>query len=154
VTIGRPVSARTRERIFSPSAPRPWNEYGEVRGLKAPDLERPPLRLDGAGPGRQDNFFAADLDAADRHDRVLALGLAGHQLVRRGDGYDLRHTRQVLEGSAVDGTAVAGDADRRALRARDGMRLQAQTLYGVDDAGDVLRGGRRIHHDEHRGAII
>ena len=36
VTTGRPVSSRASRRIASASPPRPWNEYGEVRGLKAP----------------------------------------------------------------------------------------------------------------------
>jgi hypothetical protein len=36
VTNGRPVSARTSARISSAGSPRPWNAYGEVRGLKAP----------------------------------------------------------------------------------------------------------------------
>ena len=31
--IGRPVCRRHSSRIASPRSPRPWNEYGEVRGL-------------------------------------------------------------------------------------------------------------------------
>jgi hypothetical protein len=33
VTIGRPVCAFASARIRRPSTPRPWNEYGEERGL-------------------------------------------------------------------------------------------------------------------------
>src|SRR5918999_573935 len=33
---GRPVFPRTAARIFSPSSPRPWKAYGDVRGLNAP----------------------------------------------------------------------------------------------------------------------
>ena len=36
VTIGSPVAAFASQRIFRPSRPSPWNEYGLVRGLKAP----------------------------------------------------------------------------------------------------------------------
>ena len=36
VTIGRPVSSFASWRRRRPSTPRPWNEYGEVRGLYAP----------------------------------------------------------------------------------------------------------------------
>ena len=36
VTIGSPVSSRASRRISSASEPRPWNVYGDVRGLKAP----------------------------------------------------------------------------------------------------------------------
>ena len=33
VTTGSPDSALAAASIRSPSCPRPWNEYGEVRGL-------------------------------------------------------------------------------------------------------------------------
>ena len=36
VTTGIPVAALTSARILSPSTPRPWNAYGDVRGLNAP----------------------------------------------------------------------------------------------------------------------
>ena len=36
VTIGSPVSFFASERRRMPSAPMPWNAYGEVRGLNAP----------------------------------------------------------------------------------------------------------------------
>ena len=36
VTIGRPVCALASSSSRSPSWPRPWNEYGDVRGLYAP----------------------------------------------------------------------------------------------------------------------
>ncbi len=32
----RPFASATRRMSLSPSSPSPWNEYGEVRGLKAP----------------------------------------------------------------------------------------------------------------------
>ena len=36
MTIGRPVSSRASARISRPFAPRPWNAYGDERGLNAP----------------------------------------------------------------------------------------------------------------------
>src|SRR5665647_2933323 len=36
VTIGSPVSRRARASSSSPFLPRPWKEYGELRGLNAP----------------------------------------------------------------------------------------------------------------------
>src|SRR6266567_3204742 len=46
VTTGSPTSALTSARIFRPATPRPWNAYGEVRGLKAPPRSRDaPARL-------------------------------------------------------------------------------------------------------------
>ena len=36
VTIGSPVASRTSARITRAAEPRPWNAYGDVRGLKAP----------------------------------------------------------------------------------------------------------------------
>ena len=36
VTSGSPVSSRASCRISSASSPRPWNVYGDVRGLNAP----------------------------------------------------------------------------------------------------------------------
>src|SRR5262249_47466564 len=36
VTTGSPTSARTSARIRRPATPRPWNAYGDVRGLNAP----------------------------------------------------------------------------------------------------------------------
>jgi hypothetical protein len=120
----------------------------------AADLESAGFRLDRAGAGRDGELLAAHRHAGDRDHGVLPLRLPRHELVGGRDGYDFRHTGQVFEGSAVDRAAVAGDADRRPLRSRNRMGLKPEALDGVDDAGDVLRRGRRIHHDEHRGAII
>src|SRR6188472_1046599 len=36
VTIGSPVSSRASTRISRPFEPRPWNAYGDERGLNAP----------------------------------------------------------------------------------------------------------------------
>ena len=36
VTMSSPVSRRTAASSASPSVPRPWNAYGDVRGLNAP----------------------------------------------------------------------------------------------------------------------
>ena len=33
VTIGSATSSRTSARMRNPSTPRPWNAYGDVRGL-------------------------------------------------------------------------------------------------------------------------
>src|SRR5258706_9745165 len=114
------------------------------------DLDRLGQRLDRAGAGDDHDRGSAHGHAPDRDDRVLALGLPGDQLVGRRDRDDLGDARQVLEGARLDRTAVAGDADRRALRSRDGVGREPQALDGFDDAPDVLRGGRRIHDDEHR----
>ena len=40
VTIGRPTSSFTAQRMSSPSSPSPWKEYGLVLGLKAPPRRR------------------------------------------------------------------------------------------------------------------
>ncbi len=40
VMIGRPVASRASANMARPSSPRPWNEYGEVRGLNAPPRSR------------------------------------------------------------------------------------------------------------------
>ena len=36
MTTGRPTASRTSARMRSPATPRPWNAYGDVRGLNAP----------------------------------------------------------------------------------------------------------------------
>ena len=40
MTIGMRTSSRTSARMRSPSTPRPWNAYGDVRGLNAPPRSR------------------------------------------------------------------------------------------------------------------
>ena len=42
VTTGNPVAALASASSLSPSAPRPWKAYGEVRGLYAPPRSRVP----------------------------------------------------------------------------------------------------------------
>ena len=54
----------------------------------------------------------------------------------------------------LDGALVAGDADGRALRARDRVGLEAEGSDRFDDAPNLFGGRRGIHDDEHRGAII
>ena len=66
------------------------------------------------------------------------------------DGDDLEDAGHALEHGPVDGAAVAGDADRGALRARDRVGLEAARLDRAHDARDLLLCGALPHHDEHR----
>ena len=96
----------------------------------------------------------AGADSEMRFDGLFSLGFPRDELVRRRDRDDLEDAGQVLERAGIDAAPVAGDADRRALRPRDGVRLESVALDGLDDAADVLRGGHRVHDDEHAGAKI
>ena len=92
---------------------------------------------------------AAHRHVADVHDAVLGLHLARDELVGVGDGDDLQHAGQALEDGRLQRALVAGHADGGALRARDGMGLEAAGLDGLDDAADLLRGGVLAHDHEH-----
>src|SRR5437762_2095980 len=58
VTTGSPVSARVSARMRSPATPRPWNAYGDVRGLYAPPRSR-------VAPARRASCAAASVCSAD-----------------------------------------------------------------------------------------
>ena len=118
------------------------------------DLESLLLGFDRAGPADDDEAAAAHRDAAHRHDGRLPLGLPRDELVWGRDRNDLEDAREILEGRRLDGAPVAGDSDRRPLRAGNRMGLQSEALDGFDDAPHLLRGGGGVHDDQHRGAII
>ena len=87
--------------------------------------------------------------AADVHDAVLGLDLARDELVGVGDGDHLEHAGQALEDGRLQRALVPGHADRGALRARDGMGLEAAGLDGLDHAPDLVGGGVLAHDHEH-----
>jgi hypothetical protein len=70
------------------------------------------------------------------------------------DRDDFENARQVFERRRIDGAPVARDPDRGPLGSRHRMGVQAHTADRLDDAADLLGGRRRVHDDEHRGAII
>ena len=118
VTMARPNCSRISARIFSPSSPRPWNAYGEVRGLYAPPRKnlRPALATrsaaakacsrdsDSARAGDDGDFVAADRRFASRESARLCLRpyLAADQLVRLADANDFLHARHLFEGAGID----------------------------------------------------
>src|SRR4029079_9086024 len=75
--------------------------------------------------------------------------LAGDELVGVGDGDDLENAGKALEDGSVERPLVAGDADRGALGARDGMGLESAGLDRLRYAADLRRGRVLAHHDEH-----
>ena len=167
VTIGRPVTSRTSERISRPFTPRPWKAYGEVRGLNAPprsSLAPAALAisaasrvccggLDGARAGDEGERLGADRDlvalAADVDGRALGVVLAADQLVGVGDPVDVLDAGHAAQVEAVEGLDVADQADDRARHAAADERLPTRLLDPLGDVRDLLLGGAGSHHNDH-----
>ena len=164
VTMSRPVSSRARASSSSPARPSPWNEYGELRGLKAParrtvapglahgagGREDLALALDRAGARHHHDLVAADGEPAGQpDDGGLRLPLAGHLLVRLGDVDDFLDAGQRGQPGAVHPAVVAHQPDRGALLARHRPRLVAHLLDGGDDPPNLVLGRAVAHDDQH-----
>ena len=126
-------------------------EVGARRLDRPRDGQRLLHGLDRAGSGHQHQLGAADRHRAHAHDAVLALHLAGDELVGVGDRDDLQHAGKALEGRRIQGALVAGDADGGALRAGDRVGLEAAGLDRLLHAADLLRGRVLPHHHQHVG---
>ena len=136
VTIGRPVTSRTSERISRPFTPRPWKAYGEVRGLKAPPRSSvapaalaisaasrvcwavstahgPAMKVKVSGP------IATWLPTGPTWTvERSGVVLAADQLVGVGDPVDVLDPGHAAQVEAVEGLDVADEADDRARRRR------------------------------------
>ena len=170
VTTGRPVRSRASASSRRPSRPRPWNEYGLVRGLNAPPrrtrapaaatavgrLEQLLARLDGARPGHDRERAVPDPHAADVHDRVLGVELPRRELERSTDRRHGFHPRQRREAAHEDLLAGADLSERGDHHPLDAPILVRGESFGEDVALHavdlVFRGGGR-HHDEHRSSV-
>ena len=81
------------------------------------------------------------------------LHLAGHQLVRRGDGNAVRDAGKLAEVAGVDGPLVPGDPDRGAPRARDRVGGEPQLAHPALDGRLRLRSDVGMQNDEHARAL-
>ena len=112
-------------------------------------------RLDRARTTDHDDPVSADVDSADIDDRVVRFCLTRHEFVGVRNADDFLDAGEVLEDLGVGLTLLLpGDADRGAVRARDGMRLQPELFDVAYDRFDLFRPRAGIHHDEHRASII
>ena len=142
--------------------PRPWNEYGLVRGFHAPprrmrapsrDTQRAVSRScsrdsTAHGPAiTTSSDSEADLDRPDPDPGALARVLDARQLVRGADPDDLVDAGQRAE--VADALDVADDADHGALLADRQERLEAVLLDASLDPVDLLLRRRWTHHHDH-----
>ena len=161
---GEPGLARARASNSRPRSPRPWNEYGEVRGLNAPPRSavapaartaRAAVTICSSLSTEQGPAMITTSSPADRHagrdgdEGVFGPPLPRDLLVRLRDVDDLRDAGQGLDARRIDPAIVADEADRRALRPGHRTRLVAHLLDGADDPVDLLLGGAVPHDDEH-----
>src|SRR5882762_5890602 len=163
VMIGSPVSRRASARSFRPSSSRPWNAYGEVRGLKAPPRRTvAPAAFTRAatcricsrdstehGPAIHD-LGTADGDVADAHDAVGAAHLAARELEGLQDRRDRLHALQRLQRpQALLAAVVADGADDRAQLPADGVRPVPHGRDAALDVADLAIRRPRFQHDDH-----
>ena len=85
---------------------------------------------------------------------VVRLRLAADQLVGVRDADDFLDAGKVLEDLGIGRSRLAGDADGGAVRAGDGVGLEAHALDVADDGFDLIGPGPGFHDDEHRVSII
>ena len=123
--------ARLR-RISSASSPRPWNAYGEVRGLNAPPrsivtpsaataargLERLLARLDRARAGDEAEVAVADAAAAHLDHGRIGRELARDELVRLEDRQHLLDRRRSPRAAASRAARARRSRRSRSPRAR------------------------------------
>ena len=155
VTTGSPTSSRTSARMRSPSTPRPWKAYGDVRGLYAPPRSsvapaRLAMQADSSvcsavstahGPAMKVNVSGPIGTPPTRTVVRSRVVLRRHQLVRRGDAHRLDDAGQPVGVEGLEHVLGADDADDRAHDAAADERLPAVRLDVRDDAGDVGVGG-------------
>ena len=155
VMTARPVSLRALASSFKPFSPRPWNSYGDVRGLNAPPrrMVAPAAFTASAvvsncfslstehGPAMTWNFFPpmhvlADFDGGVRRVRLAADELVA--LLHRHDALDdLRELRdERFEDWCVQ--FVADGADDGARHAAHDVRAVAELADFLEDGGFLL----------------
>src|SRR4029450_9673253 len=108
VTTGSPVSSRALASSRRPSSPRPWNEYGLVRGLNAPPRSsRAPLCLTAAAASGDRGARPPEARRrgarADLHDGRLADELTRGELEGLQDPNAFRDPGKRLEHSRFGG---------------------------------------------------
>src|SRR5438552_2301364 len=86
---------------------------------------------------------------ADVDNRVVRLRLAADQFVGLGDLDDLLDAGKVLDARGILRPLMPGDADRRAMRAGNRMRLQSKAFDVPNDCFDLLRRRAGFHDDNH-----
>src|SRR5205807_7838791 len=118
------------------------------------DSHRLLWRLDCARTSAQSHRLAADQNVArrrrDRDDGIFFFGVAADQLVGLANGDAFHHPGHRFERADVHGAGVAGDADSRAGRAGNWVRLEAQCFDSRADGADLLFGSVGLHDDQHR----
>jgi hypothetical protein len=138
-----------RARLVGPAAEDGHAHRGELlRGLE----EHLPV-LDRAGAGHDDDLIAADGDVADADDGVLALNLAGGQLVGLAHPHHLDDARELLEQRRLE-LAGADDGDDRTLLALDQDGTGTGPLDVVLDAAELVVAQSLFQDDDHKSPQI
>src|SRR5258708_429258 len=116
-----------------------------VLGASA-EAPRLPGRPPGPRPADDDDAVAPDVHPPDVDHAVFGPGLAADQLVRLRDPDDFLDAGVILEDLRVGSSLHAGDADGRAMRARDRMGCEPHLLDVSYDRIDLLVPASALHH--------
>ena len=107
--------------------------------------------LDRAGAGDGSERPAADAGAAHFDDGVLALELAGHELVVLQHRHGPLHPGHGLPGLLLDQPPVAHRPDHSPQLAVGDVGFGADAGQPLHHAADLFFGGARLHDDDHHG---
>ena len=171
VIVGRPVRSRASERYRSASMPRPWNAYGEVRGLNAP-----PRRTVAPAAATASAVTISCSRLSTEHGPAITVSppspmTASSTRITVSSGWNSRDVS--LNGREIGVTRstpasdpnwpisaspalghLADDRQHRAVRARVLVWREALREDAALHAEDLGFAGARAHDDEHSAVYL